>query len=67
MEITTTLLKRLGINCTPMRTPSSAVCWIPSRSSYTKSSSEEPLRRLLNLDSRFEVHVPLKRHDVHLR
>jgi Uncharacterised protein family (UPF0175) len=34
---------------------------------YKEGASEEQLRRLLNLDSRFEVHAPLKRHDVRLR
>jgi predicted HTH domain antitoxin len=34
---------------------------------YQEGASEEQLRRLLNLDSRFEVHALLKRHGVPLR
>jgi predicted HTH domain antitoxin len=34
---------------------------------YQEGASEEQLRRLLNLESRFEVHALLKRHGVPLR
>jgi predicted HTH domain antitoxin len=34
---------------------------------YQEGASEEQLRRLLNFDTRFEVHALLKRHGVPLR
>ena len=34
---------------------------------YQEGASEEQIRRLLNLDTRFEVHALLKRHGVPLR
>jgi predicted HTH domain antitoxin len=34
---------------------------------YQEGVSKEQIRRLLNLDTRFEVHVLLKRHGVPLR
>ena len=33
---------------------------------YQEGASEEQIRRLLNLDTRFEVHALLKRHGVPL-
>ena len=34
---------------------------------YQEGAGEEQIRRLLNLDTRFEVHALLKRHGVPLR
>ena len=34
---------------------------------YQEGASEEQIRRLLSLDTRFEVHALLKRHGVPLR